>query len=99
MTKEQFNERFEALLEDGYIEKFIREKKDLVRLIWKVCRTTIHWQKMSFPCAWKGWHANTPLSVADGECSRKARKGSETSGASSNVRHLHIIHADAAMSN
>lgn len=28
MTKEQFNERFEALLEDGYIEKFIREKKE-----------------------------------------------------------------------
>ena len=28
MTKEQFNEKFEALLEDGYIEKFIREKKD-----------------------------------------------------------------------
>lgn len=30
MTKEEFNEKFESLLSDGFIEKYIREKKDVL---------------------------------------------------------------------
>lgn len=30
MTKEEFNKKFEDLLSDGYLEKYIKEKKDFL---------------------------------------------------------------------
>lgn len=30
MTKEEFNEKFESIINDGFIEKYMREKKDLL---------------------------------------------------------------------
>lgn len=30
MTKEEFNKKFENLISDGYLEKYIREKKDFL---------------------------------------------------------------------
>lgn len=30
MTKEEFNKKFEDLISDGYLEKYIREKKDFL---------------------------------------------------------------------
>lgn len=30
MTKEEFNKKFDELLSDGYLEKYIKEKKDFL---------------------------------------------------------------------